>query len=415
MTNSDVPLNAVERRQNDAIVAAGNDPADWLIEPQLATWEQRSGWPLTPELAAELRRLSGEAASRFELVERLQVYSLAEACIRTMQEMSFDRQALQPAQFRIATEPGSLLHPRVQAEWHARPPGDDGASASNSIIWMPVNALLMFSRVAGVISNRLIKQVGDLESLIAAFARNLTWYEALEFLRMHRLPNVVTPSEGESAILLPEPPDQPPNSHDPIREGATVMNIAATVFVAGHEAGHLYLGHFGDRNPIEAILGGRSISPNLRREMEADSVGINAVWDGLASNGLSIDITFVGPVVVALAASAGLAAAHPRTDYGTTNDTWQDWVYRLRLAIRVLGEWLIGNGLGLTRSGPILAAAAPLAACIYEYVRTGGDLADGNGRLGAPGAEVYAMLEDTALPLLERFGQLGDNPSDPTP
>lgn len=406
MTNLDPPLNDVERRHSDAIRAVGNDPADWLIESQLATWEQNHGWPLTSEQAAEARRLSGEAASRFELAECLELYSLAAAHIRTMQAMSFDRQDFRSAQFDIATDPGSLLHPYVQAEWHAGVPVDDRESAHSSVIWMPVNTLQVFGSVVGVISHRLMRRFGDLPTMLAAFAQGLTWDESLEVLRRDRLqlkPDVIAPTIGRTKVFLPNSPDLPPNLRDSIAEGAAALRIMVTTFVAGHEAGHLYLGHFGDRVLIEPISGG-DIPPSLRREMAADTVGIGAVWDGLESNGLgSIDYTWPGPII-ALAASAGIAAAHPQTDADTANDTWADWVYRLCLAVRVLGRWLIDNGFGLSRSRPILVGAAPLAACVYEYVRTGGDLADAHGRLGVPGDGVYAKLEGIAFQLLDEFG-----------
>jgi hypothetical protein len=279
---------------------------------------------------------------------------------------------------------------------------------------MPVQALNQFDSVVGVISNRLVRRFGDLQSLMTAFVRHLTWDESLEILRRHRLripADVATPPPGRQSIVFANPLDEPPDSADPIVTANNYLRVMVTTFVAGHEAGHLYLGHFGDRELIDLISGGDSMPPILRREVAADGLGIASVWDGFASNGLSIDETWPGPVL-ALAVSAGRAAAHPDTDRGTTQDTWEDWVHRLSLAIHALGQSLIGNGFGLARSGPILAAAAPLAACIYEYVRTGGDRADRSGRLGAPGAEVYTFLEATVLPLLEQFRSLDDRPSE---
>lgn len=430
MTENDRPFNHIEQLHYDAITAAGNDPTDWLIESQLGAWQQHHGWSLTPQQADDLRRLSGNASSRFERAEALQLYNIAETCIRTMQQMSVDRQSLQMAQFGIATGPGTLVnHPLnpqvVQSEWHhqisdddARPPGDGAAFALSSVIWMPVHALTPIVNVAWVISDRLTRPYGDIGSLFTAFTRHLTWEEALETLRAQRDPRSdnIAPPPGRATIFFPIAPDQPsPRFDGPVRDSATGMTIAAVVFMAGHEAGHLYLGHFGDRELIEPITGGSTVSPILKRERDADTIGINAVWDGLESHGYgSIDYTWVGPVL-ALAIHAGIAAAHPYSDRGTPDDSWQDWVHRLATAIRVMGEWLIGNGFGWTRSVPILCAAVPLAACTYEYVRTGGELADGNGRLGAPGADVYAMLEPIALELLDRFERPDDDPFDQTP
>ncbi|WP_396908096.1 hypothetical protein [Mycolicibacterium sp.] len=397
----DDPLNDIEQLHHGAIVAAGNDPDDWLIDAQIRTWELRHGYPLTSGEEVELRRLSLEAASRYERSEYLQFYSLAATYVATMQEMSFDRQDFQPAPFRVATQPGSYIEPWVA--WHARTDDDSGQPPPDPIIWVPAGALIIFANVIEVFTGRIVRAFDDLPALIKAVGEQ-SWAETLAALRAgpRRPAGYVPTRQGRCAVHFPPPIDR--RSLLPhvarIDDG---IKAAVTTFVIGHEAGHLHLGHFGDRRRFDPFVGGEPIDPGLRRETGSDTVGVCTVWDGMSAHGHgSIDATWIGPVL-ALATSAGLAAAYPIADQHTTNDTWHDWVYRLSTCVRGLGAWMFGNGFSYARTCAVLGAAVPLAAAVYEYMRTGGELRDATDRLGAPGVEIHAELERAALAQLKRF------------
>jgi hypothetical protein len=82
--NVDDSLNSIEIRHRDAILSAGFDPAAFLFESQLASWQQR-GWYRDDEAQRFLRTLSTWSPSRFELIELLPLYYFADKNIRMMQ------------------------------------------------------------------------------------------------------------------------------------------------------------------------------------------------------------------------------------------------------------------------------------------------------------------------------------------
>lgn len=401
MPSSESTLNSVEQKHRDAILAAGNNPTDWLIGSQIASWDERHGWSLGAAEAAELRRLSKGASSRYEIAEMLQLYSIAESSIQLMQSTSQDRQDFRPAHFRIATEPGALLHAKtVQHEWHVRQKEDrlEEAKSTESTVWIPATILNIFGGIAGVVVKRLIFAAGGFDELICALASTMTWDMAYELLaegsRLDFTGFRPAP-EGRSAIYVPNGLDVP-DTESPLGRIDFLTKVAITTFVAGHEAGHLYLGHFFDRAVIELIRGG-DLSVVLKEEIGADMVGIAAVWDGLSSTAsMSIDYSWIGPIL-ALAVSAGLAAAHPGTDAGTRDDTCDSWIVRLEYCLIVLARWLRGNAFEPVRVERILGAATPLSVAVYEYMRGGGELLDAAGRLGPSGDDLYERLEAVVL------------------
>ncbi len=110
---------------------------------------------------------------------------------------------------------------------------------------------------------------------------------------------------------------------------------------------------------------------------------------------VSIDESWLGPIL-SLAYHAGREAAQSPEAH-QNRPAVQAWLFRLRTALGVLGQWLRGNGFEAPRAARILAAATSLAAGFYEYVRTGGDAPHQVETLGVPGSAVYDMLERVVL------------------
>jgi hypothetical protein len=180
-----------------------------------------------------------------------------------------------------------------------------------------------------------------------------------------------------------------------------LLDLALVTFEAGHEAGHIYHGHTGLWPATSAFRRlPRSTPAPWVDEASADTVGLAAVWDGMAEHQqISIDLTWVGPIL-SLACSAGITAAYPATDV-EIEEEYRHWLFRLECALRALAANLRGNHFEVDRSTQILGAAVPLAAAVYEYWRCGGDRVSDVPTLGRPGSALYASLAAVCVELME--------------
>lgn len=396
-TDRDLHLNDIEATHHKAIKAAGYRPEDWLIEAQVGTWRERHGWELSDQGRAALLNLSRTAASRYELVEALHPYRAVLDNIAAMQVQSIDRLNFGPAALAIATSPGDLAHPRLSSSWHTRISTDLADQEPKHVIWMPLNFIRSLESVAGLLTTRLLPHFGDVQGLVNALAQIVTWDEALELLRPATISLPWPKEEGRATIVEPPALDLP-GAH-PDAASDQFLKLAMLTFVAGHEAGHVFAGHVGDRPPIETFTGAVSLPPALRREINADSIGIMTVWDGMSANAVgSIDETWIGPIV-ALAYQAGFEGAYPAAEGRVQEDLLASWIVRLEFALERIGAELRLNGFAVSRGARILPAALNMAVLVYEYRRSGGELGAGVDRLGPPGEVLYAIL----LPRVRRL------------
>lgn len=399
-------LNTVEQRHADHLTAIDVNPADFLIEAQIKRWKSQYNTSLTEEAETLLRKLSSQAASRFELADRLELYDRIGTNIRTMQSMSHDRQVFAEAQFVVATEPKGLVPSVVthnnSSLWPAEEDSDSPQNDDESVIWIPQNTTILVNNLVNLVAARLVPQFGSLLNLITALTSYLTWEHALDLLRPWELPleGPLAPAEPGRRSLLFVPMIVPPGQAE-LEE--RLLQLAILTFVAGHEAGHIYHGHT-DLWPQTSIF--RSVPDSVPRlcvdEVSADAAGIAAVWDGIKKNHeISIDISWVGPIL-SLAHEAGITAAYPPEDT-EKEEEYHRWLLRLEYALRAIATNLHGNDFEKLRSIQIVGAALPLAVAVYEYYRCGGDSVCDGPTLGISGSELYDTLEPLCIELLELF------------
>lgn len=382
----------IEERHRRDIEDAGRSPDSLTLEAQLATWERRLGSRLSESDVERVRELSAVAPSRYEIVDYLDVYEKARLNVVTMQEMSADRQRFAPADLVVATDLAGLGDPRVETVW---PAVHDASAETDSVIWIPLMAVKQMGVVANVFGRRLVTPAGHPATLIDALAYSLSWTEVLDVLRRGQQPTGLvddaTASHPRSRIEV----DFVDMAED-ARAAVSLVELALATFMVGHEAGHIYYRHTGV-SPLPGIFTGPPPVPqSWVDEASADAVGIAATWDGMNSNQeVSIDESWLGPIL-SLAYHAGREAAQSPEAH-QNRPAVQAWLFRLRTALGVLGQWLRGNGFEAPRAARILAAATSLAAGFYEYVRTGGDAPHQVETLGEPGSTVFDVLEGVAL------------------
>jgi hypothetical protein len=392
--SSDEPLNSIEIRHRDAILAAGHDPAGFLFDAQL-TAKLRGGY-LTGEDAQIIRGLRASAGSRFELVELLPLYHVASENIRTMQQMSADRVAFRGANFVVATQPGQFVTATVDSRQFATNAVDHPEvvrrpDEPESVVWLNTGSVNMLKVLATHFGHALIAPYGDLRNFLSAMAEGANTLDLVARLRdvdslpaeqadfMRRLIHHAQERERSANAnregLAVMPPFTAFSTDRSLAVAQTVLLYSFVTYLAGHEAGHIYLGHTG-AGPRSTYLGKVPswISPLRADEIDADIVGLLSVWDGMAQNYDSpIEYTWLAPVLF-LAARAGMAAALAVVDPSSAQavDDFNGWVDRLRYLVRSIAVNLRGNSFEASRIRSVLRSVPPLAGAVYAWLQAGG-------------------------------------------
>lgn len=351
-------LNRIERRHHEAIVELGRNPEDLLFEAQLAGWRKAGFW-LEDEEFAFIRSLGEWAPSRYELLELLPLYWAADRHIRRMQAMSVDRFPFKAAKFSIATEPLQLVAAvatsrRVFAGIGA-PEVRPDVSEPESTIWVHAGLVNVLKVLTAHVACTLVAPEGDLPRLFEAVSRDPD--PRVVFRRLCSF----VPTLGMFSSANPS-----------VQVAGSLLLQSCVTFVAGHEAGHIYLGHTGANemlNPWVSVPAG--LDSEVRDEMAADMVGLISLWDGMGQEDegarLSIDYAWLGPVLY-LAFEAGRAAA----DSAENLDSRLGWVNRLKVLLKGLFINLGRNGFESRIVVKVFLAVPPMAGAIYEWVRLGG-------------------------------------------
>jgi hypothetical protein len=247
----------------------------------------------------------------------------------------------------------------------------------------------VLAAVGGQLAGTLIAPDGDLPQFLQRAARtdnprdlfarlkfNADQVEHAIFLREQRLrapARVASSGTVERTWAVPGLQPLPPADLS-LQRVEAIFITAYVTFVAGHEVGHIYLGHTGARELASPFLAIPSqISPGHADEIAADTVGMASVWDGMSHNdefGASIDYTWLVPVIF-VASRAGRSATVRDPDDARSIDDWTGWILRLQLMLKWLIVNLTKNNFEIHRIMPILLSAPPLAGAVYEWVRIG--------------------------------------------
>lgn len=423
---TDQPLNSIEIRHRDAIIRAGLDPEDFLFEAQLAALRPEDGW-ITEEAVQAIRDLRGWASSRFELVELLTLYHSADENIRTMQSMSADRVPFGDADFVIATEPDQIVSATVDSREFTtsvvdHPEVGPWPGESESIVWINAGSVNVLKMLATHFRRTLIAPYGDLQEFLRVLSEQGDTIElvarlssfdtlptessellrrAIDFVQKEKLLR----EDHRAALILP--PLEPPPTDRSLAAAQSVLMTGFATFLAGHEAGHIFLGHTGTRRRSSSLRRiPEWISPRQADEIDADIVGLTSVWDGMSENySASIDYTWLAPVL-SLAAHAGMAALAAAVDPGSTQatDDLAGWVNRLRLLVHGMIINLHGNGFKAIRIRPIMRSVPPLAGAVYAWLGAGGMRAPSVRHPEAFDWSVYNLLTSDCSELQSEFG-----------
>jgi hypothetical protein len=362
----DGPLNSIEIRHRDAILAAGLDPADFLFDAQLSTLTRDGG--LTKGDAKAIHDLRGWASSRYEPVELLPLYYAASENIRTMQQVSDNRVPFEDVNFVVTTDPGQLVPATVDSTRFAtdavdHPQVTRRTDEPESIVWINTGSVNVLKNLATHFGHTLIAPYGNLAEFLSVMAEGV---DPLDLVA--RLGNV---------DCLPQDPINTVRIDWPLAEARTILIYGFVTFLAGHEAGHIYLGHTGISPRATFLRDVPSwISPRRADEIDADIVGLISVWDGMKKNyGPSIDSTWLAPVLF-LAARAGLAGADAGAAVDPSSaqavDDFAAWIDRLRYLVSSIAVNLRGNGFEARQIRSILRSVPPLAGAVYAWLQADG-------------------------------------------
>jgi hypothetical protein len=171
-----------------------------------------------------------------------------------------------------------------------------------------------------------------------------------------------------------------------------------TTFVVGHEIGHVYVGHTYTQDAIPVIIS-EGMDRVVKRESEADAMGLSAVWDGMAHGepSMSIDITWLGPVLF-LSSMMGFSLLGQPLHSSTVDEAAiaraTFWHRRLFLLVKGLMNNLVQNAFDDERVRAV-ADVVPLLACaVVEWLRL--------SSLDEPADEPFNLIVyDDLVPLCE--------------
>jgi hypothetical protein len=293
--------------------------------------------------------------------------------------MSSDRWRLPHLDFVVVSHPSRIVHATIDD--HAELLTLSGSP--RYVVWINVGLMNFIKAVANHVIWTLVRPRGSVEAFVDDVARtggpNLRSLvrELLSRPFDHAAHLHADPlSYTERDAVSPAPPirmEQFDRSDTEAHRAWVHACRGFTTHVAGHEIGHIYLGHIGPQPRIQLIGGDHGLPTGVVREVEADVVGMTAVWDGVAATtGGSIDFTWLGPVTF-LAAMTGVKLVDvdvndPSLDQATIEPAL---IYRTRLCfvVRYLMESLVANRFEAERVRRIAIAVPPVAAAIIEWLR----------------------------------------------
>lgn len=369
-------LNRIEIRHRDAIVDAGLKPEDFLFRAQLTEWRKAGFWRSGDELQF-MHNIATWAPSRFELIELIPLYYYADRHIRMMQHLSADRFAYPAVNFAIATDPRQLVtasassrrkrtvvDPRVVSSAGGDSEVVPETVEDESIVWMHAGLMNILKLLVTHLTSTLVAPEENLPRFLQSVSESEDPRDLLEHLFRYR-PSLSGRAEGNRPLQL--------------QKAEAILLIASVTFVAGHEVGHIYLGHTDVRdrlNPFTSLPEG--MPPHRADEMAADAVGLTAIWDGMSQGqeGVSIDYTWIAPVLF-LAFKSGWAASVADEDDPASVEHFTDWAARLQVLIRTLLLNLRRNGFEAHRTETVQRSAPLLAGAVHEWVRLGGLIGEG--------------------------------------
>jgi hypothetical protein len=400
--------NEIEARHLDAIARFGHESGEFTFDTQLARL-RRLSTPWTDESERAMRKLDNWSPSRFELIELLPLYHGAAQAIRTMQAMSWDRWDVPDLEFVVASKPSPLAVASIDDN------AEDVGGSLSYVVWMHVGLMNFVKAVANHCVWTLVRPRGSLEALfddiagadrpdLRSLVRDLLARPFDHEAHLYADPlayaqrDAISPEGSRSA---PPMRLEPFHSSDAEAHRALAFFLHGfTTFVAGHEIAHVYLGHIGSQPRIHMLEGNHGLQPGLAREVEADVVGLGAIWDGMrAEAGMSIDYTWLGPVAF-LSSMAGVHLIGRNLDDPLLEEAAIEpavtWTTRLQWMVHALLDMLRGNDFEVERIRRVGTAIPPVAAAITEWLRINA-LPDGQ-----PSYQLYGDLEAELREICDR-------------
>lgn len=375
-------LKTIEDRHREAIENAGLNPADFLFEAQLERARDSGFWGDDADVEF-ICRLVDWSPSRYELIELLPLYYFADKHIRVMQGMSADRFSYPAVEFSVATEPQQLVtayassrrsavvDPLVSGDAGGDPEISPEVVEHESIVWMHAGLMNTLKVLTTHFARTFVAPAGDLPPFLNLVTGTESPREFLERLFQSR---AKLSGPGNHAL-----------------KDAELLLMASVTFIAGHEVGHIYLGHTGVTKPLSPFVSlGNEMPTRQADEWAADGVGLTSLWDGMG-----IDHTWIAPLLF-LALNSGWAASVADTDEPESMERVYDWVRRLVVLVRNLVINLFRNGFEPRRVEPILRCAPLVAGAVHEWVRLGGLTGKPNPRRGGINFDpfVYQAVKD---------------------